>query len=321
VSNFAHAVRSRCQLTGESPRYLLNGNLADAEATIATAGTQQAILEARVMRALMTHRGYTAHPLGVSHTQLPREGSSVIVHVDATTPVTDDTLDQVMAHTLLPVRTADGRTTGVAGLRIARRQSKNRKDLLVEVVGSNARLTIRANVQWRLWLPRWRQHVLANGCMPLWDADGITAEEQKAVPTEDERLAWLGSGLLRRIGIHHTVGRAYDVNGTVAEGLWRIQMSIHPGIESDHDAFVARLIAPAHGLPMKVASRSCTCGNKPTTAHNAGSACSFELRSNDPQLPGGLQLQFARSTPPAHMAAKLVAAGADRHWLARAGLL
>ncbi len=320
MSAFSYAVRSRCQLTGESPRYLLNGNLADAQATIAAADDQQAIFESRVMRALLDPPAFKAHPLGVSHIQLPRQGPAAVVHVDAPAQVTEDPIDQAMAHHLLPARTPDGHTTGIAGLRVPRRQGSNRKDLIVRMVNSNARLSFRANIQWRLWLPRWRQEVLDDGCVPLWDSDTITAEEQHALQPEQDHLAWLGSGLLRRIGIYHTTGTAFEVKGSVAEGLWTIQMSIHPDIDPDHDAFVARLIHPAHGLPLTVDSRSCSCETKPPTTHDTAPACRIDLRPCDPQLPGGLQLQFVKSTPPAQSAAKFIAAGADRRWLTRTGL-
>ncbi len=124
MSNFSHALRSRCQLTGESPRYLLNAEGLDPLVPIATASRQQAIFEARVMRALLDSPGSLAHPLGVSHIRLPHTGTPPFVHVDAPATATGAPLDQAMANNLLPVRTSDGQATGVEGLRVLKNNTK-----------------------------------------------------------------------------------------------------------------------------------------------------------------------------------------------------
>ncbi len=188
------------------------------------------------------------------------------------------------------------------------------------MVDSTARLTFRAHIPWRRWLAHHRQEVLANNSEPLWDSDKFTAAEQASAVPKHDQLAWLGSGLLRRIGIFHTVSKAYKVKGFASEHLWTIEMDIHPDIDFDHDAFVARLINPVHGLPLTVDSQSCTCETTPPTTHDTGRACRIDLRPCDPQLYGGLQLQFVKSPPPAQSAAKFTAAGADRRWLTRTGL-
>lgn len=93
-----------------------------------------------------------------------------------------------------------------------------------------------------------------------------------------------------------------------------------PTHNPDHNAFAAQLIDPAHGLPLTVNSRSCTCRISPQTVHDSGRECRIELRPRDHQLPGGIQLRFAMSMPPAHWADKFIAAGADRRWLTRTGM-
>lgn len=222
-----------------------------------------------------------------------------------------------MANNLLPVRTSDGQATGVPGLRVLKNKAQ---DLTVGMVGSTARLTLRANTHWRRRLPHHRQEVLTNNSEPLWDSDRLTAAEQASAIPEHDQLAWLGSGLLRRIGIFHTVSTAYKVKGIVSEGLWTIDMGIHPDISPDHNAFVTRLTNPVHGLPLTVDNRTCTCGRTPPTAHSTEHECRIELRPQDPQLPGRLQLRFQTSTPPVHLADTLKTAGADQRWLTHIGL-
>ncbi|OBJ97442.1 hypothetical protein A5638_14840 [Mycolicibacterium fortuitum] len=303
-------------MTGESRRYLLNSDVLDDDASIPFADTEQALFEALVMRAVMDSQGWLAHPLGVSHIRLPRRGGFPMVHIDP--PTSGDPIDETMAHNLLPVRTPDGEAMGVPGLRLLGAAGK---DLQLGMAGSKARLALRAHVGWRRWLAQWSDTVIANGGAPLFkDFDELTAAEQSWLSAEQRRLAWLGSSLLRRIGIFHQVSVAYGVRGWVSDDRWKVELTINPTLDPGHDEFIATLTDPAHGIPLLVESRSCSCEMNGPYGPGSRRDCWFELAPRDVRVRGGLQLRFRMSTPNADWSSRFAAAGADPRWLARTGL-
>ena len=269
------------------------------------------------MRQLMHSTGFLAHPLGVSHIRFPEPDLTPMLHIDAPASLSRDPLNATMAHNLLPAETPDGDTTGVPGLRIYRVRDQ---DLTVGMVGATARLTIRAHFRWKPWLTRWADDTNASGRTPLWHCGELTDSEQAEITTEQVRLAWLGSNLLRRIGTFHTLTKAYKVKGWVADGRWMIEMTIAPQLDPRHDELAARLTLPTQGLPLAVVSRSCTCETNEAGACTSRYGCSIDLRPTNPQLQGGLQLRFLMAKPPADWAQKFATVGADPRWLKRTGL-
>ncbi|ORA62081.1 hypothetical protein BST24_08000 [Mycobacteroides franklinii] len=127
-------------------------------------------------------------------------------------------------------------------------------------------------------------------------------------------MPWLGSGLLRRVGLFHLIGRAYVVRGWTADGKWKIEMNRHADIDVDHDIFLSLLTESAFGLPLKEVSRWCNCGR------GAGipNGCWIELVHKDNRITGGLQLRFCSERPDQTFIQELADSGADINWLIQA---
>ncbi|WP_131830332.1 hypothetical protein [Mycobacteroides abscessus] len=313
VKGFPKALHTRRIYTGESLRYLRNPNAPESQATIPVASPDQALFEALIMERVMAGQGFLAHPLGVSHVRILADGQ-LAVHLDA--PERDmrhGPLDETMAQHLLPCGEPGEWFCGVAGLRVVAVEGSS---LTIGMAGTTARLILIAHTGWTKWLARKKKSAIALGELPLWEAPGITAGELESIPPQIRRLAWLGSGLLRRIALFHNVGNAYWVKGWTMGDHWKIEMFIHPDLDPGHDNFVDWLTLPPYGLSLQSEYRSCTCNR--SVGHLRG--CWQELTHRDDPQAGVLQLRFHMSDVGIRWGRRLADSGARSSWLSRTGL-
>jgi len=87
---------------------------------------------------------------------------------------------------------------------------------------------------------------------------------------DDRELAWLGSGLLRRIALFHSkASAAYSVRSWISDHEWKFELSMRRDVPFDHHRFVERLIDPAWGLPAAVSHSHCSRDGPPLGASDA----------------------------------------------------
>jgi hypothetical protein len=169
-------------------------------------------LENLVLLGLLEFRHiYTRSPLGIAAVQPEPGGISLRVE-------SEERAAEILFN-LLPAYAAGQEVHGVPGLRIARR---DRTAIELRVLGEPARLRL-TGLPARIWrsaearmLARWidpnNMHLCWRSSPRAW----TTPEHEQHAQVEDEadsfmrrqqRGTWLGSGLLRRAALFHTVSR------------------------------------------------------------------------------------------------------------------
>ncbi|KUM95751.1 hypothetical protein AQI95_43025 [Streptomyces yokosukanensis] len=127
---------------------------------------------------------------------------------------------------------------------------------------------------------RHRHWCEGNGLRPLWTTPGLGPVESaclNAFPSLErsrERRAAVGSALLRRIALFHTVTAFYRVQCWDDGDTWKIDAhTAHPRARW-HDQLLQRLCHPRWGLPVNVSDRFCHCA-EPYAPYQWGHTCSF----------------------------------------------
>ncbi|GAA2718484.1 MULTISPECIES: hypothetical protein [Streptomyces] len=213
---------------------------------------------------------------------------------------------------------------GVPGLRLL---GIDEHGLHIGMVGTDASATLTGPTpdRWRSLLDKHRAWCRENDLTPLWDTAYLSEPEAayRAKEAEWHRIladsAWLGSGLLRRIGLFHTVVSPFCLRYWFDGVDWKVELKYEHGVALHHDELVQYLTHPSWGLPLRVHHRHCECrpcdcdGGRericwielaPTTQHRGG--ISFRFRSTD------------RDRDHSAVHAKLVSSGAPKSWLERA---
>lgn len=95
-------------------------------------------------------------------------------------------------------------------------------------------------------------------------------------PPDESTLSWLGSGLLRRIGLFRTVSSAYTTDMWVSDDTWKIEMLSCLDVPLAHDEFITWLCDPVWGLDLSLREMWCTCDVASDSEHE----CRFELGHN-----------------------------------------
>ncbi|MFC8246920.1 hypothetical protein [Streptomyces chartreusis] len=306
-------IRTRCLYTGESPRWL-KGSLTrlDNLRPIPDADESQALLESRVMEHLAHGGAYFAHPFGIARTRITSDGET-IVHLDDRT--VSESGDQHPMSTyaldcLLPTR---GK-----GIYVPRAD-----DLRMTVIRNTdlglTRNGVRTLVLRRTAGTRWRSE-LADRESPLreTDDDSLTISMGSRLTWHWERLdlAWLGSGLLRRIALFHTSSSAYRVTSWRQRREWIFELDTRRDVPLGHDVLLERLMDRVWGLPLRIQRASCTCGNDGSRAEGTMKSCVFCLVHTGDRV-GVLQLRFRSVPGAAGDRATLQRVSADPAWLDR----
>ncbi|MFC8949511.1 hypothetical protein [Streptomyces rochei] len=225
----------------------------------APAHQAQLLLESEVFyRILSSQRHFFEYPFGIRYVQPTTDGLRLHLESDAS-------LDSLLAG-LLPgraqVSTARDQIYGINGLRICARTERGielrrlGQPASIQLTGPSRRAFLNSETALA-------DQIRSNGGEASWLAgDTWTVHERR---WEDERqpityestwreAAWLPSGLLRRLGVLHTVAVPQVVTGHEARlGEWWI-------LELDHDSdtglrraeLVQALTDPEHGLPLQL---------------------------------------------------------------------
>ncbi|MDT0323153.1 hypothetical protein [Streptomyces millisiae] len=300
--------------------------LKPGEAPLPPAQGAQRLLEGRVFTHLGGDVDYFPHPVGIA--AVHPGPTSITVVLDSSETRHGHPLARHAIEGLLPVELPDSIESadplhGVRGLRVA---AVTRHALHLTLVGTRARLTLTSSgdTDWREVL-RWRAAGLREaGARPCWDQPRMTSAEElfehdhpTLCQAEDE-AAWLPSGLLRRVGLLHTVSTAYCTRYWLTVDEWRFELRHEYGVPMPHDTFIAHLTDPRWGLPLTVDKHHCDCG-APWLDPKYDQQCTIEL-SHREQVPGELQLRFRtnyKSYSNRDTLARLRTVQADPAWLRR----
>ncbi|MER5781249.1 hypothetical protein ABT104_05900 [Streptomyces mobaraensis] len=264
--SLAQQARYRARCTGNrhqnEHRFLSTARPATA---ISEATGDQALLES----ALFTHANgladYCAHPAGI-HSVDPRVDHLTVRLDSYIGPTRDYPLGEHCLATLLPTQNTRTKEepSGVPGIRL---RGIDDRGLHLGLADSSASATLTGPTaeQWRSYLDNHRALCIENGAAPLWETADLS-EAEAAFRTEHSswqeilsRSAWIGSGLLRRIGLFHTVSNAYSLGYWLDGRDWKFELTYEHGVPVNHDELVQYLTHPAWGLPMRVDHRSCQC--------------------------------------------------------------
>ncbi|MFW6695070.1 hypothetical protein ACHZ99_29100, partial [Streptomyces sp. MAR4 CNX-425] len=169
---------------------------------------------------------------------------------------------------LLPYADPGVQVDGAFGLRVAGVQNT---DLHLTRVNSDGRLIVRGipGTRWQHELSARWQELDEGGHPPLWQEPVLSSFEREdeikhpRVRKGDRELAWLGSGLLRRIALFHTSSSAYSTRSWIKGDEWIFELDTRRDAPLEHDTLLARLTDPIWGLSLRISDSHCTCHNPP----------------------------------------------------------
>ena len=103
--------------------------------------------------------------------------------------------------------------------------------------------------------------------VPLWQSRTLSdSEVQDRKPYRrvsifqiERELSWLGSAILRRVGLFATTSNAYSTSAWTTGGEWKFELDAVPAVTIDHDRFLARLTDPIWGAPLRIVRHHCDC--------------------------------------------------------------
>ncbi|MEU3619804.1 hypothetical protein ABZ725_47095 [Streptomyces sp. NPDC006872] len=202
---------------------------------------------------------------------------------------------------LLPAAPAPGsgdEPHGIPGLRVSSIDARGREMRLhmVEDRGQAATLVLAfprgLPEGWEEVERRHRHWCEGNGLRPLWKSPGLDPVESayinafSSLERSRSRRAAVGSALLRRIALFHTVTAFYRVQCWDDGDSWKIDARTAHPLAIWHDQLLQRLCHPRWGLPVQVSHRFCHCA-EPDSPYQWGHTCSFyfgdrDTREDDP---------------------------------------
>ncbi|MEU1091467.1 hypothetical protein ACFYPN_31955 [Streptomyces sp. NPDC005576] len=296
------------------------------------ASPAQARLESRVLEQLGTTPGLCAHPFGIA--SLSATVTSLTLHLDAYMGHERDSFPEYCLSRLLPAAPAPGcgdDPHGIPGLRMNGIEADGRQLHLHTVKdGQTATLVLALpkglTEGWADIECRHRHWCDDNGLRPLWTApqlDGVESRHLRAYPSLEgsrARRAAVGSGLLRRIALFHTVAAFYRVQCWDDGDSWKIDArTAHPRAPW-HDQLLQRLCHPRWGLPVRVAHRFCRCA-EPDHPYQWDHTCAFYFEGDTASNDDPIYLRV-HASPEGHdydrQIATLHQVGAPADWMARA---
>ncbi|WP_326615278.1 hypothetical protein OG949_41010 (plasmid) [Streptomyces scopuliridis] len=288
---------------------------------------EQALLEASLLERLGGTFDYCAHPAGIASVDPGLE--HITVRID---PLMGRLQSPLALHSiamLLPTRYTGteanpGEAGGIMGLRIT---ALNERGLHLSLVGTTATATLDGptSAQWSTYLAEHRAWCADNHWQSLWDEPNLHPDEQAhtaSTPLWSQRCretAWVGSGMLRRIALLHSVTTPYRVTCWHDGSDWKFDISYALGAKGSHDALIKQLLHSRWGQPLQIHHSHCECTSAPTdeSVHLRERMCSLSLTSQG-ALRGGIDFRFrstARQQDLASRYAALSAASAEPSWL------
>ncbi|QLI99898.1 hypothetical protein HZZ00_02150 [Streptomyces sp. NEAU-sy36] len=264
-----------------------------------------------------------AHPVGIAGVRL-MPGQSVVVldSHSGSRPGRDIPMAEYALAHLLPSADPGVQVGGVMRLRVL---GIRKADLHLQLAQTDSRLVLRGapGTRWRSLLAQRRRELGEGGFAPLWDEIEpspyeLEDERKFASLVQTERdLAWLGSGLLRRIAIFQNFSTAYSTRSWITGDEWIFELDTHRDVPLAHDVFLDRLMDDVWGLPLRITRRHCACSLQGTARR--GYQCTFYLEHQRPDVPGVMQVRFRWGDPVYGDDARqrLEDLNADREWLDR----
>ncbi|MFH8993360.1 hypothetical protein [Streptomyces sp. NPDC017940] len=293
----------------------------------------QARLESLVLEQLGTAPDLCAHPFGI--TSLHSAATSLTLHLDAYMGHRRHSFPEYCLSQLLPAAPAPGSGDdphGIPGLRMSGINADGRQLHLhmVKDPGQTATLVLTLpkglTENWADIERRHRRWCEDNDLRQLWTTPQLDAVESAylgACPSLEgsrSRRAAVGSGLLRRIALFHTVTAFYRVQCWDDGDSWKIDArTAHPRARW-HDQLLQRLCHPRWGLPVHVAHRFCHCA-EPDTPYQWDHTCAFYFDGHTASNDDPIYLRV-HANPEGHdyhrQIATLRQVGAPADWMARA---
>ncbi|MEU2181037.1 hypothetical protein [Streptomyces thermolilacinus] len=297
------------------------------------ASLAQALLESYVLEQLGRSPDLCAHPFGIASVTSAR--TSLTLHLDAYMGQRQYSFPEHCLSRLLPTTPAPGNGTdvpGIPGLRVRGIEAGGQELHLhmVKDLGQTAALVLVLprglaegweDIERRHW--HWCEE---NGMRPLWTTSQLDAVEtayrndHPSLEASRTRRAAVGSGLLRRIALFHTITAFYRVQCWDDGDSWKIDArTAHPRARW-HDQLLQRLCHPRWGLPVHVAHRFCHCA-EPDTPYQWNHTCAFYFNGATPGNDDPVYLRV-HASPEGHdyawQIATLRQVGAPEDWMARA---
>lgn len=321
--------RSRCTGIGhqESLAHLQSVHGQEGQDPVPFGGRDQARLEASVFGRLGGTSDYCAHPAGVA--RLHPDAGHLTVELDPRLGP-DYSLARHSLQVLLPTRYTGAEQEGAAepggitGLRVL---GIDERGLGLGLAGTDARLTLAGPSvrKWRVALAAHRADCRTDDCCPLWDAPELTPFEAAYLARDvawwkkQSDVAWVASGLLRRIALFHTVTTPYCVRYWQHGLGWKFELRYEHGVPVQHDELLAHLTHPRWGLALQINREHCAC--KPCDCDGGAERNCFLSLGAGLGRQGSVGIHFRRSAAGRDLTntyGRLVAAGAAAEWLDRA---
>lgn len=322
LSELAHL---RAKYTGENYQLALEQlRGSDNLQPIPKASDSQLLLESQVMNYLGRGGNLWAHPLGMEKIILSGSNYPVIV-LDSHTQWPSRDVVRVSTHALdelLPVAERNVQVHGPVGLRV---QKVAGRDLHLSSVGTQSRVILRGvpGTSWEDELQKqWEKFSDSEDMTPLWLAPTLTGAERRDLESLPEHwdsrggLAWIGSGMLRRLALLHSSVNICTASSWITGDEWIFELDGAPRVPLDHDTFVRRIADSIWGLNLRIYRRNCYCA---IAGYEAGYQCTYFLHPVDKSLSGTLQFRFRNGAIPGpeEMRATFVAVNAPAGWISR----
>ncbi|MDM2421622.1 hypothetical protein PP577_06355 [Mycobacteroides abscessus] len=167
--------------------------------------------------------------------------------------------------------------------------------MTVGLIGTSAALTIRAAVSWRHVLSLLQRELETDSYSPRWDP-ACPLEYEDEIVDINASCAPLGSALLRRLAIFHSLGAPYIVDGWINPDTWILELttdhvsSCSPDLKVRHDKFLALLCDEHQGLPLRIDTDTSYCICQRPFGFSA--ACTYTLVPRDSRSRQQLQIRF-----------------------------
>ncbi|MER5201179.1 hypothetical protein ACWD3J_47440 [Streptomyces sp. NPDC002755] len=296
------------------------------------ASPAQARLESRVLEQLGTSPSLCAHPFGIA--SLTSASTSLTLHLDPFMGQERYSFPEHCLSRLLPSTPVPGTgddVPGIPGLRVSGIEAGGRQLHLHTVSPGQAATLVLVLPRglpegWADIEGRYRHWCEDNGLRPLWTTPHLDPVEfgyLNAYPNLERsraRRAAVGSALLRRIALFHTVTAFYRVQCWDDGDSWKIDTRTAHPLALWHDQLLQRLCHPRWGLPMHVSHRFCSCG-EPDVPYQWGNTCSFYFDNHDSGQDDPIYLRVHASPEGRdydRQIETLRRVGAPQGWMARA---